>query len=70
MKYILGLILSFSTFVLAGDIKAVDAPEGSNIVWRRSGPGGGGWIQSVTWDPIDPNIIYVGSDVGGFYVSI
>ena len=69
MKYILGLILSFSTFALAGEIKAVDAPEGSNIVWRRSGPGGGGWIQSVTWDPIDPNTIYAGSDVGGFYIS-
>ena len=49
--------------------KAQDAPEGRDIVWRSAGPGGGGWIQSIAWDPHDPQLLYVGCDVGGFYFS-
>ncbi len=50
-------------------MKATDAPESKGVHWQIVGPGGGGWIQSVAFDPKDPNIIYVGCDVGGFYVS-
>ncbi|MFN3421718.1 MAG: WD40/YVTN/BNR-like repeat-containing protein, partial [Armatimonadota bacterium] len=49
--------------------KATDAPESDEVRWQLVGPGGGGWIQSVAFDPKDPNTIYVGCDVGGFYVS-
>lgn len=49
--------------------KATDVPESEEVRWQLAGPGGGGWIQSVAFDPKDPNTIYVGSDVGGFYVS-
>jgi len=49
--------------------KAVEAPEGHGIEWRLSGPGGGGWIEAVAFDPADPDAIHVGCDVGGFYVS-
>lgn len=49
--------------------KAGTTQEGSDIAWRPSGPGGGGWIQSIVWDPHDKNILYVGGDVGGFYYS-
>ncbi len=49
--------------------KAEDAPHGTDIRWRPSGPGGGGWSESVAFDPVDPDTIYAGCDVGGFYVS-
>lgn len=49
--------------------KAAEAPEGSAITWKNSGPGGGGWIQSLTWDPQAADTLYVGCDVGGFYFS-
>jgi len=39
-------------------------------VWRNLGPGGGGWIQSVTLDPHDPRVIHIGCDVGGYYQSV
>jgi photosystem II stability/assembly factor-like uncharacterized protein len=45
------------------------APQGRDIEWRSSGPGGGGWIESVAFDPSNPDTLYVGCDVGGFYVS-
>lgn len=41
----------------------------ADIVWRNVGPGGGGWIQSLKCDPHDGNTIYLGCDVGGFYIS-
>ncbi len=40
-----------------------------DIVWRPVGPGGGGWIEAIACDPQDPDTIYLGCDVGGFYVS-
>ena len=49
--------------------KAEQAPKGRDIVWRSVGPGGGGWIQSIAFDPRDPDVLYVGCDVGGFYFS-
>ena len=53
----------------SGVPRAEDASEGQDITWRLIGPGGGGWIQSIAWDPHDPEILYVGCDVGGFYFS-
>jgi photosystem II stability/assembly factor-like uncharacterized protein len=43
--------------------------ESHTIQWQRLGPGGGGWIESIAWDPHDPKQLYVGCDVGGFYHS-
>lgn len=40
-----------------------------SIVWRNVGPGGGGWIQALACDPHNPDILYLGCDVGGFYIS-
>ena len=37
--------------------------------WRNLGPGGGGWIQSIAASPHDPEELFVGCDVGGFYRS-
>ncbi len=48
---------------------AVDAPQGHDVSWRLAGPGGGGWIQSIAYDPQDAGTLYVGCDVGGFYFS-
>ncbi|MGE5532126.1 MAG: WD40/YVTN/BNR-like repeat-containing protein, partial [Bacteroidota bacterium] len=41
----------------------------ADIQWRNLGPSGGGWIQSLACDPRDPDTIYLGCDVGGFYRS-
>ena len=40
-----------------------------NIPWRSVGPGGGGWIQSILWSRHAKDRLFVGCDVGGFYVS-
>jgi photosystem II stability/assembly factor-like uncharacterized protein len=37
--------------------------------WRNVGPGGGGWIQSILWSRHAKERLFVGCDVGGFYVS-
>jgi photosystem II stability/assembly factor-like uncharacterized protein len=41
----------------------------ADIEWRNLGPSGGGWIQALTCDPRNPDTIYLGCDVGGFYRS-
>jgi photosystem II stability/assembly factor-like uncharacterized protein len=38
-------------------------------VWHNLGPGGGGWIQSIRASSHDPDELFVGCDVGGFYRS-
>lgn len=39
------------------------------VAWRSVGPGGGGWIQSMCWSRFDAKRLFVGCDVGGFYLS-
>ena len=63
------LLLALASTAYAAVPKAEDAPQGRDIEWRLSGPGGGGWIEAIAFDPADPNTLYVGCDVGGFYVS-
>lgn len=48
---------------------AAAASQGDDIAWRSVGPGGGGWIESIAWDPKNVRTLYVGCDVGGFYLS-
>lgn len=48
--------------LLVGSTSA--APE-----WHLCGPGGGGWIQSLSYSPVDSQTLFVGCDVGGFYRS-
>lgn len=42
---------------------------GHDIAWRNIGPGGGGWIEALAWDPEEPGRLLLGCDVGGFYLS-
>lgn len=37
--------------------------------WTNVGPGGGGWIQTLSWSPGRPQVLYVGGDVSGVSVS-
>ena len=37
--------------------------------WKLLGPGGGGWIQSMTAHPTDSRTLLLGCDVGGFYLT-
>ena len=39
------------------------------LKWRLVGPGGGGALQQFAFDPIDPNIVYVTSDMVGVFKS-
>lgn len=61
--------LLLSPFVHSAPMKAEDAPESEEVKWQNIGPGGGGWVQSLAFDPQDPDILYLGCDVGGFYIS-
>lgn len=45
------------------------ALPGGDVAWRNVGPGGGGWIESIACDPVRPNVLHVGCDVGGYYRS-
>ncbi|MEN6401212.1 MAG: hypothetical protein ABFD94_04655 [Armatimonadia bacterium] len=47
----------------------LSAAFAGDITWTNFGPGGGGWIQSLACDPRDPDLLYLGCDVGGFYLS-
>jgi photosystem II stability/assembly factor-like uncharacterized protein len=42
---------------------------GADLSWTSVGPGGGGWIQAIACDRRNPQTLYLGCDVGGFYVS-
>jgi hypothetical protein len=48
---------------------APTAPFSHSLAFHSVGPGGGGWIEAVTCDPRNPDVVYVGCDVGGFYIS-
>ncbi len=50
-------------------LSVLASSRGADIVWTSVGPGGGGWIQAIACDPRDPETIYLGCDVGGFYLS-
>ncbi len=51
-----------------GPILGLSGPA-PGLSWTHIGPGGGGWIQALTADPRDPDTLYLGCDVGGFYIS-
>ncbi|MCL4193150.1 MAG: hypothetical protein KJZ87_15545 [Thermoguttaceae bacterium] len=52
-----------------GVLSVLSSSRGADIAWTGVGPGGGGWIQAIACDPRDPETIYLGCDVGGFYLS-
>src|SRR5215510_4216428 len=64
--HLLILLLSLigSLALLPGRVGAED-----QVHWSPMGPGGGG--NSVAWgvSPVDPNIVLVGTDVGGIFRS-
>ncbi len=51
------VVCLFSALLLASD----------KIQWRQLGPGGGGNMLSVGVSPHDPNVVLMGSDVGGIF---
>ena len=60
---VLRLLLYFS-FLSMFSINAY-----TQISWKPAGPGGGGWISSITVTNDPLHTIYVGCDVGGVYKS-
>ncbi len=57
-------------YLVAWSFASAAAPQGEpSVIWRNIGPGGGGWIQSIAVDPVNPDVIHVGCDVGGYYRS-
>jgi photosystem II stability/assembly factor-like uncharacterized protein len=63
----LPILLAAAPFL--GQPTPSDIPAGTDITWRNVGPGGGGWIQSMTCDPQRADVLHVGCDVGGYYRS-
>jgi len=59
----------FSFISVVGALCAGLAAPAADIQWTPVGPGGGGWIQAIACDPRDPDVLYLGGDVGGFYLS-
>jgi len=59
----------FRPVVLLLVLASCAAAGAGEITWRNVGPGGGGWIQALACDPRDPDTLYLGCDVGGFYLS-
>ena len=47
----------------------VTLPATDSIQWKQIGPGGGGNSLAVGVSPADPNIVLMGSDVGGIFRS-
>ena len=41
----------------------------AEISWNIIGPGGGGWLTTIEISSDNPNVVYVGCDVGGIYKS-
>ncbi len=70
-KYLLGVAAA----ALVGGMTANPLPARvkglatESVGWRNVGPGGGGWIQSILWSRHAKDRLFVGCDVGGFYVS-
>jgi photosystem II stability/assembly factor-like uncharacterized protein len=63
-------LVATATLARAADLpRAEDAPEGHDITWKLIGPSGGGWIQSLAFDPREKDVLYAGCDVGGFFIS-
>ena len=75
MKNILRLpvmLLSVFGWALAHGAEAPQAstaPKGHDLTWQLTGPSGGGWIQSLAFDPREKDVLYAGCDVGGFFIS-
>jgi len=63
------LVALLASLAPQAPMKATQAPHGHDISWGLTGPGGGGWIESIAWDPHNSKTLYVGCDVGGFYIS-
>lgn len=60
-------LISFVLFMFLFSWTFPDAQAQS--VWTVMGPGGGGWLTTIEISNVDPNVIYVGCDVGGIYRS-
>ncbi len=72
MKNTFGKLVVCAAACAIGGLFAQERVQGlerENVVWRNVGPGGGGWIQSMTASRYDPQRFLVGCDVGGFYYS-
>lgn len=52
---------------MAGACAALAFGASAEVGWRRVGPGGGGWIQSLLASRHDGDTLDVGYDVGGFF---
>lgn len=46
---------------------AIHAQDASHYVWRNVKVGGGGFVPIVVFSPVERNLAYLGSDMGGAY---
>ncbi|OHD59553.1 MAG: hypothetical protein A2096_05330, partial [Spirochaetes bacterium GWF1_41_5] len=67
---IMFFLLSFNAcWLLPETINVNDIISANNLFFSSYGPGGGGYCESLSWDPSKENTLWVGGDVGGTAVS-
>lgn len=58
------VLTTFFIMALATTAGALEQPK-----WTACGWGGGGWYWSAAFDPVNPNVLYLGGDVDGIWKS-
>ena len=58
-----------AAIVMVLGLTVLQSRAADTITWKNLGPGGGGTMISMAIHPTNPNIILMGSDVGGIYLS-
>ncbi|WP_066631387.1 VPS10 domain-containing protein [Labilibacter marinus] len=51
----------------SNDLKTKKVESDPNIVWKQFGPGMSGNCKSAFWHPTDPNVLFVGPNMGNSY---
>ncbi|MEI7591554.1 MAG: hypothetical protein WCJ49_09670, partial [Deltaproteobacteria bacterium] len=59
-----------ATTLLLSVISAIAIAENIRMSWTPSGYGGGGRFTAIAIDPLNPLVIYIGSDVAGVFRSL
>ena len=51
-------------------LKSQQVMSDSSVVWQQFGPGMSGNNKSAFWHPTDPNVLFIGPNMGNSYVSM
>ncbi len=69
MKNVIFMVVMLVVQVIFAAPNVSSLSAGSDILWTPLGPSGGGYYEAVTFSPANPDMICIGTDVGGFFIS-